>query len=176
MPLPPLHILYSYKHAHTCSHCSHKGRTWMSLSLLGNFLLMGLQTISCFHLSYWFDLWPSHCLSRVQKLKIYLSGEGSCREKKKNRTGFLWYHLNLEHIPSFTVLFVLDLTQLCIWLNWENKTSVGRFCLFDLKSFFFFFGLFLIAYVFVACSGVVYRLPAFIHHIYWLPLLAFSAV
>lgn len=31
-----------------CSICYHGGRTWMSLSLYNNFLLMGLQTISCF--------------------------------------------------------------------------------------------------------------------------------
>lgn len=53
-----------------------------------------------------------------------LSGEGSRKEKKK--VGSLWYHLNLEHIPSLPVLFILDLTQFCIWLNWENY--VGSDC------------------------------------------------
>lgn len=47
---------------------------------------MGPQTISCFHLSYWFDLWPSRCLSRVQKLKIYrLSQVEEALKKKKER-------------------------------------------------------------------------------------------
>lgn len=43
----------------------------MSLALLSNLLLMGPQTISCFHLLYWFDLRPSRCSSRVRKLEIY---------------------------------------------------------------------------------------------------------
>lgn len=57
---------------HSRSHCSHNGRTCISPSLLSNFLWMGPWTISCFHLLYLFDLWPSHCLSWVQKnLQIY---------------------------------------------------------------------------------------------------------
>ena len=70
---------------------------------------MGPQTISCFHLSYWFDLWPSRCLSRVPKLKIYrLSQVEEALKKKKEEIqqqqpdhGFLRYHSNLELIPSF---------------------------------------------------------------------------
>lgn len=54
------HCALTNTHTHTRSPCFHKGRTRMSLSLLSNFLLMGPQTISCFHLSYWFNLWPSH--------------------------------------------------------------------------------------------------------------------
>lgn len=51
--------------------CTQKGTLWMLLSLLSNFPLMALQTISCFHRSHWFDLWSSCSLSRGQKLRIY---------------------------------------------------------------------------------------------------------
>lgn len=75
-----------------CSICYHGGRTWMSLSLYNNFLLMGLQTISCFYLSHWFDLWPSLCLCRVQKLRINLlsRNEKAVKGKKKFQQD-LWY-------------------------------------------------------------------------------------
>lgn len=56
----------------TCS----EGRTWTSLALLSNLPLMGPQTISCFHLLYWFDLRPSCgfslCVKKKKKnLEIY---------------------------------------------------------------------------------------------------------
>lgn len=111
-PVTLLHILYSYN---THTHCSDKGRTWMSLSLLSNFLLMGLQTISCFHLSYWFDLWPSHCLSWVQKLKIYrLSQVEEAVKKKKGFSGITW-------ILNWFQVFLCDSTRFCIWLYWQTK-------------------------------------------------------
>lgn len=70
---PWIRAIVALIQGHTRSHCSHNGRTCISPSLLSNFLWMGPRTISCFHLLYLFDLWPSHCLSWVQKnpLQIY---------------------------------------------------------------------------------------------------------
>lgn len=42
---------------------------------------MGPGTISCFHLLYLFDLWPSHRLGRVQKKR---GGWGGKKGEKKN--------------------------------------------------------------------------------------------
>lgn len=101
----------------------------MFLSLLSNFLLMGLQTISCFHLSYWFDLWPSHCLSWVEKLRIYrFSHKEEAVKKKEILTRLLWYHWNL--LPSFLLLYKFNSTQFCIWLYWQARYS-GSNCLFN---------------------------------------------
>lgn len=49
-----------------------RGRTWISLALLSNLLLMGPWTISCFHLLYLFDLRSTRGFSYAQKnLEIY---------------------------------------------------------------------------------------------------------
>lgn len=125
-------------HTHTRFYCLHKGRTWMSLSLLSNFLLMGPQTISCFHLSYWFDLWPSQYLSWVQKLKIYrLSQVEEAVKGKKIWARLLWYHLNLERIPSFFVLFKFISTQFCIWPYWQTKLCWQRLSVWSDEVFSF---------------------------------------
>ena len=89
----------------------------MSLSLLSNFLLMGPQTISCFHLSYWFDLWPSHCLSWVQKLKIYRLSQ--VEEAIKNGFCGITWILNFFQVFSFLVKF--NSTQFCVRLYWQTK-------------------------------------------------------
>lgn len=130
---------------HTCSHCSHNGRTCISLSLLSNFLWMGPRTISCFHLLYLFDLWPSHCLSWVKKppdLSPLSSGGGykECEHACGGITsilnwfqGFLFFLNSTRHSPAFwpyrqtrlrwqqmsvwsvEVLLLLCLVAPCLW-------------------------------------------------------------
>lgn len=110
-------------------HCSRKGSTQMFLSLLSNFLLTGLQTISCFHLSYWFDLWPSRSLSWVEKLRIYrFSHKEEAVKRKEILTRLLRYHWNLH--PSFLLLYKFNSTQFCIWL-YRQVCYSGSICLFN---------------------------------------------
>lgn len=123
-------LTYNIPHGRTshhpahCSRCSHKARTWMIPSLLGNFLLMVLQTISCFHLSYWFDLWPSHCLSWVQKTQdlslLPEWGSSKGRKKKEDISTRLFFFLQDHFCPRFSLLYKFNSTQLCIWLYWQT--------------------------------------------------------
>lgn len=101
-----------------------------------------------------------------------LSGEGCCK-KRKNRTG---YHCGITWILNIFQVFLCFLYWIwhCSVLDWTEKIKLCWQLLFIGTDKVFI--LFLMAYIFVACGAGVFRLPAFIHHIYWLPLLAFSAV
>lgn len=106
----------------------------MSLSLLSNFLLMGLQTISCFHLSYWFDLWPSHCLSWVQNLKIYQLSQVEEAVKKKIWTSLFAVSLESWGYSRFFCAS-LNLTQHSSAFGCIDKPNyAGSNTLFDLMK------------------------------------------
>lgn len=173
---PPAHTLYSCKHTYTHSRCSHKDRTWMPLSLLSNFLLMGPQTISCFHLSYWFDLWSTHCLSWVQNLKIYrLSQVEEAVKGEKSEQAFV---VSLESWPysEFFCAFLNSTRHSSAFGCIDKLNYAGSNCLFDLMKTSSFKVRSKQKQQQQQKSGVVFRLHAFIHHIYWLPIFVFPAV
>lgn len=102
----------------------------MSLALLSNLLLMGPQTISCFHLLYRFDLRPSRGFSWARKLEIYclfqveeaLKEGGKKSEHDSRGITWIWSHFQL-------------FCSLCIVAVLTNRTAGGS-CLFDLMKLF----------------------------------------
>lgn len=118
--LPVSSSLFSNEHKHLL-----RGRTWMSPALLSNLLLMGPQTISCFHLLYWFDLRPRHGISRVRKkLKIYclFQVEEAVKEKKKKKEsehawrGVTW-NLKSSVLSALLLYWPTKLLLAAVWLD-----------------------------------------------------------
>lgn len=125
--LSPPRMWYCTRHTHTHSLPLLPQRQDMSLSLIGNFLLMGLQTISCFDLSYCFDLWPGERLSWVQKLKIYrLSQVEEAFKKKRNLSKAFVVLLESWTDSRF---FNFNLTQFFILTLIDELNSAGTNCL-----------------------------------------------
>lgn len=143
---------------HTRSHCSHNGRTCISLSLLSNFLWMGPWTISCFHLLYLFDLWPSHCLSWVQK-NIQIYRLSPVEEGIKNASMPVEVSLQSWTDSKVFCSFWIPLDTVLHFGRINGLGYAGSSFLFDLLKF-------------CCCCCVwlpsVFELPAFFHHMYWL--------
>lgn len=143
---------------------------WQDLNVFvpsQQFLLMGLQTTSCFHLSYWFDLHPSHCLSWAEILRIYHFCQVEEAVKKKKKIQASGPSFQSWTCSEFSVIFKFNKTPYshCCYKAKLNYTDI--LFVWSHEGIIFFQCCFVVVPAFeIWCA--VFRLGASIHHIYWL--------